>query len=236
MKYIKNKITSNTLAISKNNFEMNNMSFKTLQNISEFKSTKAYGILGIVHFKNIPCLIFGTEFRVKTFYLDKAIYLIKNINYIILIHIKSNIKQEINKEFEIFKEKILKTYLIFSNYYDLTIPYYQQNGRNLNEVNSFLYNYEMIKSFLFNHNIKNKNDFYSSIIDGYIYCYNHGLLGQEMILWVLYRKHFDLNYFECEIIIRYSSDVFDYIYEIKVGNEQFVNDIINFCKKNRNFV
>ena len=231
MLYIKNKITSNTLAISKNNFEISNMNFKTLQSISEYKRTKVYGILGIVHFKNIPCLIFGTEFRVKAFYLDKAIYLIKNINYIILIHTKSNVKQEINKEFEIFKEKILNTYLIFSNYYDLTIPYYQQNGRNLNEVNSFLYNYEMIKPFLLNNNIKNKNGFYSSIIDGYIYCYNHALSGQEMILWVLYRKQFDINYFECEITIRYSTDVFDYIYEIKIGNEQFENDIIKYFEK-----
>ena len=231
MVYIKNKKTSNALAISRNNFEMNNMNLKTLLNISDFTRTKAYGILGIVNFQNIPCLVFGTEFDCEAFYLDQAIYKIKNIKYIILLNTDNNIKQEINREFEIFKKKILKTYLIFSNYYDLTIPYYQQNGSNLNEVNPFLYNYKMIRPFLLNNNIKNKNDFYSSIIDGYIHCYNHSISGQEMILFVLYRKLYDKKFYECEITIRYSTDVFDYIYGIKIGDEKFNTDFVKFFER-----
>ena len=40
MVYIKNKKTSNVLAISRNNFEMNNMNLKTLLNISDFTRQK----------------------------------------------------------------------------------------------------------------------------------------------------------------------------------------------------
>ena len=73
MIYIKNKISFNTLAISKNNFEMNNINFKTKDNLSNFKITKIYGILCILKFHNTPCLVFGKEFECLTFYLDKAV-------------------------------------------------------------------------------------------------------------------------------------------------------------------
>ena len=73
-----------------------------------------------------------------------------------------NINNIINKEFQEFKNRILKTNLVYSNDFDLTAPYYQQIGRNLNIINSFLYNYEMIIPFLSNNNIKNKNEFYIS--------------------------------------------------------------------------
>ena len=66
----------------------------------------------------------------------------------------------------------------------------------------------MIKPFLINNNIKYKNEFYSIIIDGYIYCYSHALSGQDMTLFVLYRKNFDINYYEYEITITYSTDVY----------------------------
>ena len=231
--YIKNKITLNTLSISKNNLEMNNINIQTSKNIFGFNKIKVYGILGIINLKNTPCLIFGNNFECVCFYLDKAVYVIKEINYIILINTEESIKVKINEKFEIFKKKIMNNTLLFSNYYDLTLPYYQQNQHNLNEVNSFFYNYEIIKPFLFNNNIKYKNEFYSVIINGYIDCYNHSLSGQEMILYTLYRKRFDMNFFECEITITYSTDVFNYIYGIKFGNDQFNDEFIKeFEKKN----
>ena len=224
--YIKNEITLNTLSISKNNIQ-------TFKNIYGFNKIKVYGILGIINLINTPCLIFGNNFQCLSFYLDKAVYLIKEINYIILINTEDSIKAKINKEFEIFKKKLMNNTLLFSNYYDLTLPYYQQNQHNINGVNSFFYNYEMIKPFLFNNNIKYKNEFHSIIINGYIYCYNHSLSGQDMILYTLYRKRFDINYFECEITITYSTDVFNYIYGIKFGNDQFNDEFIKeFEKKN----
>ena len=151
--YIKNRITSNTLAISLKNLSMTNISPQTLKNVSNLKQTKAYGILGIANFKKIPCLIYGPNLEVLVFYLDKAAYVLKDIKYILLNQCERNVIQEVDKEFEIFKKNILKTHLIFSNHFDLTMPYYQQNGRNLNEVNSYLNNYEMIKPFLLNNNI-----------------------------------------------------------------------------------
>ena len=137
MIYLNNIISSNTLSISRNNFEMSNISFKTLQSLTDFTKTKVYGVLGIVNFQNIPCLVFGTEFDTILFYLDKAVYKMTNLKYITLVNSKNDIKQDIDKEFDIFKKNILKTNLIFSNYIDLTIPYYQQAGRNLNDANSF---------------------------------------------------------------------------------------------------
>ena len=113
MIYIKNKISSNTLAISRNNFEMNNINFKTISNLSDFKRIKIYGILGIVNFQNTPCLVFGTDFLTITFYLDKAVYKLKNIKYIILTNFKSDTKKQIDEEFNIFKNRILKTSLIY---------------------------------------------------------------------------------------------------------------------------
>ena len=226
MIYIKNKISSNTLAISRNNLDMNNISFKTLQNLSDFTSTKIYGILGIVNFQNTPCMVFGTEFDVLTFYLDKAVYKIKNINYIILKHSEKNLNQEIDKEFKIFRENILKVNLIFSNYINLTIPFSQQNSHNINEFNLFFYNYEMITPFLLNNNIKNKNEFYTAFIEGDIKCYSHDLSGQQMILYILYRKNVEMNFYESEITINYSTDAFNYIYGIKIGNEKFKENFI----------
>ena len=222
MIYLKNKVTSNTLAISRNSFEMNNISFKTIQSLSDFIKTKIYGILGIVNFQNIPCLVFGTEFNNDTFYYDKAVYKITNIDYILLKNSENkNIRQEINKEFNILKENILKTNLIFSIFCDLTIPYYQQNGHNIGDVNSFFYNYEMVTPLLLNNNIKNKQDFYNIFIDGNIYCYSHDLSGQQMLLYILYRKDFYINYYECEVVSRYGTDLFDYVYGMKIGNEKF---------------
>ena len=236
MIYIKNKISSNTLAISRNNFEMNNISFKTISNLSNFTRTKVYGILGIVNFHNTPCLVFGTEFDVATFYLDKCIYNLKNINYIILTNLENNIKSKIEEEFNVFKKSILNTHLIFSNYFDLTMPYYQQIGRNLNETNSFLYNLEIIKPFLLNNNLKNKNEFYTSFIDGYIFCYNHKIGGQDLILYVLYRKHSEFDYYDCEITIRYSTDIFNYIYGNKIGNEKFNENFIKYYEKKNGLI
>ena len=51
MIYLKNIISSNTLSISRNNFEMSNISFKTLQSLTDFTKTKVYGVLGIVNLK-----------------------------------------------------------------------------------------------------------------------------------------------------------------------------------------
>ena len=225
MIYIKNKISSNTLAISRSNLDMNNISYKTLQNLSDFRPTKIYGILGIVNFQNTPCLVFGTEFETITFYWDKAVYKIKNINYIILKHFDKNLKQEIDREFRIFRENILKINLIFSNYVNLSIPY-SQYGRNLNELNSFVYNYEMITPFLLNNHIKNKNEFFSIIIEGNITCYSHDLSGQFMFLFILYRKNVEMNYYESELTINYSTDAFNYVYGIKIGNEKFKENIL----------
>ena len=243
MIYIKNKISSNVLAISKVNLEMNNINLNTLKNLSDLKPVKIYGIIGIVNLKRVSCMIFGTEFEVVTFYLGKAIYKIKNINYITLSNIENDVKEKLDKKFKIFKENMLKTNLIFSNYWDLTIPYHQQNNHNLNNVNSFLYNYEMITSFLLNNNIKNKKEFFSIIIDGHITCFNHGLSGQEMILYVLYRKNLDMNYYEYEITVRYSTDVFNYVCGVKIGNEKFTKNFLKDyerktgllfnCSKNR---
>ena len=236
MIYIKNKISSNTLSISRNNFEMNNINFKTISNLSDFKRTKIYGILGIVNFQNTPCLVFGTDFLTITFYLDKAVYKLKNIKYIILTNFKSDTKKQIDEEFNIFKNRILKTSLIFSNYFDLTMPYYQQKGRNLNETNPFLYNYEIIIPFLLNNNLKNKNEFYTSFIDGDIHCYNHNLGGQEMILYILYRKDSEFNYYECEITINYSTDIFDYIYGNKIGNEKFSENFLKYYERKNGLI
>ena len=229
--YLTNKISLNTLAISINNLSMNNISFQTLKNVSGLKAIKAYGIIGIANFKNIPCLVYGTEFDTITFYLDKAVYKIKNIKYIILNQCENDLIKEIEKEFSVFKENILKTNLIFSNYFDLTMPYYQQTGRNLNDFNPFLYNYEMIKPFLLNNNIKNKNEFYSIIIDGSISCYNYTFSGQETILFILYRKHYEVNYYECEMTIRFSTDVFNYICGMTVGKLQFNEDFIKYFER-----
>ena len=101
--YIKNTISSNTLSISKNNLEMNNINFKTIQSLSDFSKKKAYGIFGIVNFKNIPCLIFGKNFETVTFYMDKAVYKITNIDFIILSKSEdNNLKEQINNDFKNF--------------------------------------------------------------------------------------------------------------------------------------
>ena len=89
--YLTNKMSLNTLAISINNLSMDNISFQTLKNVSGLKATKAYGIIGIANFKSIPCLVYGTEFDTITFYLDKAVYKIQNIKYIILNQCENNL-------------------------------------------------------------------------------------------------------------------------------------------------
>ena len=234
--YIKNRITSNTLAISLKNLSMTNISPQTLKNVSNLKQTKAYGILGIVNFKKIPCLIYGPNLEVLVFYLDKAAYVLKDIKYILLNQCERNVIQEVDKEFEIFKKNILKTHLIFSNHFDLTMPYYQQNGRNLNEVNSYLNNYEMIKPFLLNNNIKNKNDFYTIFVDGTITCYSHELSGEQTLLYILFRKHNDMEFYECEITVRFSTDVFNYICGIKIGKEQFNENFIKVYERTNGLI
>ena len=98
MIYIKNKISSNILAISKSNLEMNNISFNTLKNLSDLTWVKIYGIIGIANFKGISCIIFGTDYDVITFYLDKAVYKIKNINYKALNIIENDLKEKIDKK------------------------------------------------------------------------------------------------------------------------------------------
>ena len=231
--YVKNTISSNTLSISKNNLEMNNINFKTIQSLSDFSRKKAYGILGIVNFKNIPCLIFGKEFDTGTFYMDKAIYKITNIDFIILSNSENkNLKEQINEEFKNFKQSVLKTHLIFSNHCDLTIPFCNQNSRNKNEVNSFMYNYELVTLFQLNNNIKNKNDFYTKIIDGNIYCYSHDVSGENMLFYIIYRKDCDMNYYENEIVVRYGTDSFSYVHGMKIGNEQFTDNFMQeYAKK-----
>ena len=52
----------------------------------------------------------------------------------------------------------------------------------------------MITPFLLNNNIKNKNEFFTIFIEGHITCYSHDLSGQLMILYILYRKNFEMNY------------------------------------------
>ena len=147
-----------------------------------------------------------------------------------------NINNIINKEFQEFKNRILKTNLVYSNDFDLTAPYYQQIGRNLNIINSFLYNYEMIIPFLSNNNIKNKNEFYISFIDGHIICFNHSLEGQEIILYIIYRKYSEFNCYECEIIINYSTDTLDYIYQNKIGNEKFNEYFIKYYERKNGLI
>ena len=147
-----------------------------------------------------------------------------------------NINNIINKEFQEFKNRILKTNLVYSNDFDLTAPYYQQIGRNLNIINSFLYNYEMIIPFLSNNNIKNKNEFYISFMDGQIICFNHSLEGQEIILYIIYRKYSEFNCYECEIIINYSTDTLDYIYQNKIGNEKFNEYFIKYYERKNGLI
>ena len=79
----------------------------------------------------------------------------------------------------------------------------------------------MITPFLLNNNIKNKNEFYTAFIEGDIKCYSHDLSGQQMFLYILYRKNVEMNYYESEITINYSTDAFNYIYGIKIANEKF---------------
>ena len=228
---IKNQISSNILAISRNNLSMYNINSLTLKNLPDLKPTKVYGILGIVNFKKLPCLIYGTDFNVKVFYLGKAVYNLKDLKYITLSKCSDVEEGEIESEFSKFKANILKTNLIFSNYFDLTMPFYQQSSHNLNEANSFLYNYEMVKPFLLNNNIKNKNEFYSVFIDGAITFKNHGKNREKTILFILYRKDFNMNYYECEMILKFSTDVYNYVCGMKIGNEkneQFNDDFIKY--------
>ena len=47
----------------------------------------------------------------------------------------------------------------------------------------------------------------------HLICFNHSLEGQEIILYIIYRKYSEFNCYECEIIINYSTDTLDYIYQ-----------------------
>ena len=231
--YIKNSISSNTLSISKSNLEMNNINFKTIQSLSDFSKKKAYGIFGVVNFKNIPCLVFGKDFEAVTFYMDKAVYRITNIDFIILSNSENkNLKEQIKEDFKNFKQGVLKTHLIFSNHHDLTIPYWNQYSRNKSESNSFMHNYELVTLFQLNNNIKNKNDFYTKIIEGNMYCYSHDVSGEDMLFYIIYRKDCDMNYYESEVVVRYGTDSFNYVHGMKIGNEKFTDNFIQeYAKK-----
>ena len=89
----------------------------------------------------------------------------------------------------------------------------------------------MIIAFLLNNNIKNKNEFYLTFVNGFIDAYTHGLEGQEMTMYIFYRKNYLLNYYECDIIINYSTDIFNFIYGIKIGNENYDKNFIKDYEK-----
>ena len=136
MIYIKNNNSSNCIGISKENFEFSYSDIHTIKFLSKFIITKVYGILGIINFKNIPCLVFGIKYELRALSLfSQAVYKLENINYLPLINFNSNIKTEIEKEFAIFKQKVLKTNLFFSYPYDLSVPLYQQSNKNISSKN-----------------------------------------------------------------------------------------------------
>ena len=233
MIYIKNNFSLNTLSISKNNFVMSNINFQTVKTLNNFIMIKVYGILGIANLGKIPCLIYGCKYEVVAVLLEQIIYQLKDIYFMPLINYENKIsKEETNNQFKILKQNILKTNLIFGYPCNLTIPYYQQNIRNIKEINSFLYNYELIIPFLSNNNIKNKHDFYTNFIDGYLHVFLiNKIKGQSLLTYFIFRKEYKKNYYECEFIIRYDNDVYDNIYGIKIGNEEFSEEFIRINEK-----
>ena len=229
MIYIRNNINLHSLSISKENFQMNNIDIQTIKSLSDFVISHVYGILGIINLNNIPCLIYGSKYELIAFILDQCLYKLIDIVFLPLIFYDKNTRIEIEKQFNIFKEKIFKNNLYFSYPYNLTELYIYQDNKKMNEINSFLFNYEMITPFLLNKSIKNKHDFFTKFINGYFKCFeNKKIKGQNLITYYIFRKDSVFNYYECELILRYGKDVFDYIYGMKIGSEKFEE---NFYKK-----
>ena len=51
------------------------------------------------------------------------------------------------------------------------------------------------------------------------------ILGHTLMIYYIFRKDTKFNYYECEFIIRYENDVYDYIYGMKIGNEKYDDDL-----------
>ena len=231
MIYIKNHNTSNSLSISKNDFQMNNIDFKTVKSLSDFIEIYVYGILGIIKLNNIPCIIYGSKYEVMAFVLDQCLYKLDDIYFLPLINYNKDIRPQLDEEFKYFKEKILKVNLYFSYPYNMTELYINQDSKKMDEINSYLFNYELIIPFLLNNNIKNKHDFFTKFISGYFHCYESSpILGQRFLIYYIFRKDTQFNYYECELIIRYDTDVYDYIYGMKIGNEKNDEDLFKQFK------
>ena len=231
MIYIKNNDSSNCIGICKDNFEISYSDIHTIKYLSQFIITRVYGILGIINFKNTPCLVFGIKYELRTIYFfNQAVYKLEDIHYLPLINYNINIKKEIEKEFEIFKEKILKTNLFFSYPYDLSVSFYQQSNKNINSKNSFFFNYEMAIPLIKNKNIKKRHDFYTKFIDGYFQVFkNDDVAGQEILVFYIFRKINEINYYECELIMKYENDLYDFTYGILIGNEHLhKNFLVNY--------
>ena len=108
----------------------------------------------------------------------------------------------------------------------MTELYMNQDSKKMDEINSYLFNYELIIPFLLNKNIKNKHDFFTKFINGYFDCFESSpILGHTLMIYYIFRKDTKFNYYECEFIIRYENDVYDYIYGMKIGNEKFDEDL-----------
>ena len=231
MIYIKNHNTSNSLSISKNDFQMNNIDFKTVKALSDFIEIYVYGILGIIKLNNIPCIIYGSKYEVMAFVLDQCLYKLDDIYFLPLINYNKDIRPQLDEEFKYFKEKILKVNLYFSYPYNMTELYINQDSKKMDEINSYLFNYELIIPFLLNNNIKNKHDFFTKFISGYFQCFESSpILGQRFLIYYIFRKDTQFNYYECELIIRYDTDVYDYIYGMKIGNEKNDEDLFKQFK------
>ena len=231
MIYIKNHNTSNSLSISKNDFQMNNIDFKTVKSLSDFIEIYVYGILGIIKLNNIPCIIYGSKYEVMAFVLDQCLYKLDDIYFLPLINYNKDIRPQLDEEFKYFKEKILKVNLYFSYPYNMTELYINQDSKKMDEINSYLFNYELIIPFLLNNNIKNKHDFFTKFISGYFQCFESSpILGQRFLIYYIFRKDTQFNYYECELIIRYDTDVYDYIYGMKIGNEKNDEDLFKQFK------
>ena len=231
MIYIKNHVTSNSLSISKNDFQMNNIDFKTVKSLSDFIELYVYGILGIIKLNNIPCIIYGSKYELLAFVLDQCLYKLVDIYFLPLINYNKDIRPQLDEEFKYFKEKILKVNLYFSYPYNMTELYINQDSKKMDEINSYLFNYELIIPFLLNNNIKNKHDFFTKFISGYFQCFESSpILGQRFLIYYIFRKDTQFNYYECELIIRYDTDVYDYIYGMKIGNEKNDEDLFKQFK------
>ena len=235
MIYIKNHNTSNSISISKNDFQMNNIDFKTIKSLSDFIEIYVYGILGIINLNNIPCIVYGSKYKLKAIILDQCLYKLVDIYYLPLINFNKEMRPELDEEFKYFKENILKVNLYFSYPYNMTELYINQDSKKMDEINSYLFNYELIIPFLLNKNIKNKHDFFTKFITGYFNCFvSSPILGNTLLIYYIYRKDTQFNYYECEFIIRYENDVYDYIYGMKIGNEKFDEDFFKtFTNKSR---